>query len=207
MKLRRKTVKTIVFLVTGAIINVAVAWVCVLIAARTFRTIDVPSDDERAALHRRHAVRESIITTDGWGVNFTYGDARRTFFGVVQFKVGATDREPLLIHEARAGYPCHGLASSRLTRLEEQSSEAVEQFYDSYSTRSVSTNDFAMPTGPIWPGFAINTIFYAAILWLLSAAPFALRRRRRIKRGQCASCGYSLRDSTSDKCPECGATK
>ncbi len=38
---------------------------------------------------------------------------------------------------------------------------------------------------PIWPGFAINTLFYAAILWALFAVPFALRRKRRIKRGLC----------------------
>jgi predicted RNA-binding Zn-ribbon protein involved in translation (DUF1610 family) len=57
---------------------------------------------------------------------------------------------------------------------------------------------------PLWPGFAINTIFYAAILWVLFAAPGAVRRRLRRKRGQCAACGYSLRDITSGKCPECG---
>jgi len=61
------------------------------------------------------------------------------------------------------------------------------------------------PVVAIWPGFAINTIFYAAILYALFAVPGAVRRRVRIKRGQCASCGYSLRESVSDKCPECGA--
>jgi hypothetical protein len=32
---------------------------------------------------------------------------------------------------------------------------------------------------PVWPGFAINTVFYAVILWGLFAAQFALRRRVR----------------------------
>ena len=32
-----------------------------------------------------------------------------------------------------------------------------------------------LPLRPIWPGFTLNTLFYAAILWLLFAAPFALR--------------------------------
>src|SRR4029078_486715 len=41
----------------------------------------------------------------------------------------------------------------------------------------------ALPCSPLWPGFAINTLCYAALGWLLFAAPFALRRRRRIKRG------------------------
>jgi hypothetical protein len=53
----------------------------------------------------------------------------------------------------------------------------------------------------------INTLFYAAILWLLFAAPFALRRRRRIKRGLCVKCAYNLRGRApqSEVCPECGS--
>jgi hypothetical protein len=59
---------------------------------------------------------------------------------------------------------------------------------------------------PIWPGFAINTIFYAAIVWVLFFAPGMVRRRLRRKRGQCAACGYSLRGIAGGKCPECGAS-
>ena len=64
-----------------------------------------------------------------------------------------------------------------------------------------------LPLRPVWPGFAINTLFYAAILWggwLLLAAPFALRRRRRIKRGLCPACAYPV--GASDVCTECGAS-
>jgi hypothetical protein len=64
----------------------------------------------------------------------------------------------------------------------------------------------ALPCVPIWPGFAINTAFYAAILWLLFAAPFALRRRfvirGRVRRGQCPACAYPVGSSTV--CTECG---
>ena len=65
----------------------------------------------------------------------------------------------------------------------------------------------ALPLWPLWPGLAINTIFYAAVLWVLFAAPFKVRRWCRMKRGQCASCGYSQRGTSGgEKCPECGAT-
>ena len=62
----------------------------------------------------------------------------------------------------------------------------------------------ALPLHPIWPGFAINTIFYAALLWLPFAALGRLRRRHRIKRGLCSKCAYDLRGSASQTCPECG---
>jgi hypothetical protein len=73
-----------------------------------------------------------------------------------------------------------------------------------------------LPCYPCWPGFAINTVFYAAVLWLLFAAPFALRKWRRIRRGLCPKCGYDLRGSVRPHpsplpagkgaavCPKCG---
>ena len=65
-----------------------------------------------------------------------------------------------------------------------------------------------VPCRPIWPAFAINTAFYAAMLWPLICGPIALRRviRRHIrrKRGLCIACGYDLRGNLSHGCPECG---
>jgi hypothetical protein len=68
----------------------------------------------------------------------------------------------------------------------------------------------ALPLRPIWPGFAVNTVVYAEVLWLLFATPFTLRKWRRIKRGLCAKCGYDLRGggsggaTESAVCPEYG---
>jgi len=55
-----------------------------------------------------------------------------------------------------------------------------------------------LPLRPIWRGFAINTLFYAALLWL----PFVLRRFVRLKRGLCPACAYPRAES--DVCSECG---
>ena len=62
----------------------------------------------------------------------------------------------------------------------------------------------SLPLQPLWPGFAVNTIFYAAILWLLTLGPFTARRMIRRKRGHCIKCGYDLRGDVSSGCPECG---
>ena len=63
-----------------------------------------------------------------------------------------------------------------------------------------------VPLRPIWPGFAINTLFYAAILWLLTFSVFTTRRiiRRRLR--HCIKCGYDLRGHSGGGgvCPECG---
>jgi hypothetical protein len=69
----------------------------------------------------------------------------------------------------------------------------------------VYQNFKALALRPIWPGFAINTTFYAAILWMLFAFPFTVRRwhrRRRINRGLCPACAYPV--GTNPHCTECG---
>ncbi len=71
-----------------------------------------------------------------------------------------------------------------------------------------------LPFYPLWPGFLTNTIFYAAIVWMLWSSPFVVRHVIRRKRGRCTRCGYDLRGTSGGAsggggggvCPECGAT-
>ena len=56
--------------------------------------------------------------------------------------------------------------------------------------------------GPLWLGFAVNTLFYAAILWLLISVPFVLRRFIRVRRSLCPACAYPMGESAV--CSECG---
>ena len=62
-----------------------------------------------------------------------------------------------------------------------------------------------LPLKPLFPGFYIDTALYTSLWW---AALFfrPLRRSRRIARGLCPACAYSLKGLPPDatKCPECG---
>ena len=64
-----------------------------------------------------------------------------------------------------------------------------------------------LPLLPLWPGFAINTIFYAAILALLFYGPGKVRRFVRVRRYRCPACAYLIAPGTcaSGLCSECGA--
>lgn len=59
-----------------------------------------------------------------------------------------------------------------------------------------------LPLRPIWPGWIVNTVLYAAILWLLIGGLSVLRGLFRVTRGQCPSCGYPTGESVV--CTECG---
>lgn len=61
----------------------------------------------------------------------------------------------------------------------------------------------ALPLRPIWRNFAVNTLFYALILWLVVRGPFVLRRIIRQRRGRCPGCGYPV--GSSAVCTECGS--
>lgn len=60
----------------------------------------------------------------------------------------------------------------------------------------------AVPTHVIWSGLLMNTLLYAAILWLLVVANPRLRQRSRVKHGLCPKCAYPVGES--DVCTECG---
>ena len=65
-----------------------------------------------------------------------------------------------------------------------------------------------LPDSMIWPGFAINTLFHAGVLWMLFCGPFALRRMIRRRRGQCPACAYpTWGGGQSPVCTECGAPR
>jgi hypothetical protein len=88
----------------------------------------------------------------------------------------------------------------------------VFDFSNGYLIPSDRTKPFSQwtallvfPLAPIWSGFAVNTLSYAIVLWLLIAGPFVLRGLIRRRRGCCPKCGYDLRGALPGaSCPECG---
>ncbi|MEQ9095993.1 MAG: hypothetical protein RIE32_06990 [Phycisphaerales bacterium] len=73
-------------------------------------------------------------------------------------------------------------------------------------TRYAVTDRFALPLLPIWPGFLLNTLLYALLLFIAWRLPGVLRRAVRRRRGRCVGCGYDRGGlDAGAACPECGA--
>lgn len=63
----------------------------------------------------------------------------------------------------------------------------------------------ALPLVPVWPGFAVNLVLYAATWLAVFHLARGLRRWRRVRGNRCIHCGYLRTGLPSDsRCPECG---
>ena len=60
-----------------------------------------------------------------------------------------------------------------------------------------------LPIHPLWPGFALNTLFYAVPIGLLWLAPGTIRRSYRRRHHLCIHCSYPVGDPAKP-CSECG---
>ena len=194
-------------LVGGAFVNVAVAWGCIyanpyLFNYRFTQHRSSPNIDQWQAIDMGFPNGPKRVE-NFWGTQ-SYG------FGEIQThaKMDWHDRENnYKFYEAhgwgyRAGWPMLALVGWQRSVNDVDASVSVLVWIN-LDNELVAT----FPYSPIWPGFAINTVFYAALIWMLFAVPAALRRKRRRSRGLCVKCAYDLRGRavSSDVCPECGA--
>ena len=221
--MKRRLSKLVVFLVLGAIINVAVAWGGALKGSYRFTSNQYHSHatQPRWLLSVSSGVgvtRISVIpNNDIWFEegSATYSSEIIPYWSVTQRRPGANVFDDPLgpwTLEFAYGWPLRsGLAVVR------------RNIYEAPGVRN-RNNKFAIVTGikileepsgeplpyrtipirPIMPGFVANTLMYAAILWLLTLGPFTARRIIRHRRGHCIKCGYDLRGDLSAGCPECG---
>jgi hypothetical protein len=182
--MRRRTIfKLLVFLLAGAIINVAVAWgLCAAsLEPRAGAWHKATLDNEAFWEGQRPdgfaqkigAVREQ--SRFGVYAELLCGDMD----GALNAKTIETGVEGVHAYEFAArvlvGWP---LKASEGTKwiLNPRYGNAIETSKNLLVWRAwpASSQGIQMPYKPIWPGFAINTIFYAAIVWFLFFAPAAI---------------------------------
>ncbi len=205
-------VRTGIFLLLGAIINVAVAWSCVCCSETEW----LPPSSARYSPWRASVPRgwpkRAILWDEERGVGLNarylsaYDDPEKQSDRYVQwtFEAGLPFRS-LMIEKHRKELVGAEYGPLRPTYPfsadERQGFEIPGWVPVSPWTRWQRI----LPLRPRLLGFTANSITYASFLWLISGGPFALRRSIRIRRGHCPNCNYDLRATTTGICPECGA--
>ena len=224
--MKRRLFKLALFLLLGAVVNVAVAWGFAIFEQRHLsRDVEINCSagiawafvhaDERIGTTWFYVgVREveqqhmGSALIKGWA---TFEQAERALRPISpgwlfqlykrearQYPLSQLDPRHFMTH----GWPNRSLSCEIISNNSKWTTNASHGGLSVASQGNFS--DHILPLRPIWPGFAINTILYAAMLWLLTLGPFAARRMIRRKRGLCIKCGYDLRGVEHEKCPECG---
>jgi hypothetical protein len=208
---KRRLFKFVVFLLLGAVVNVAVAWGT--IARPVWRGMRTSSPEVKGAwpspVPPHWTPPDLLLQKESFGLvvhQYTgyewTGDLTR-HYSVFVARCGLPV-SALQWHRSQEFAPSDPQPEKRLNVFPESSRWEVGVPIPRMLPGFRETYWKALPLHPIWPGFAINTLFYAAILWLLTFGPFTARRIIRRKCGHCISCGYDLRGDFSAGCSECG---
>jgi hypothetical protein len=195
----------------GALLTVAVAWGCVACASHKRllpdvsmgwlgfdRTFDQWPDPPPAGWPGRGltfasegpGVRGQVWqNAQVWGINDSFYDA-------------------YWMRHIECGWPLtalKGLSKHHILRDSGVVDRVRHEHWSGLRLRIRPRQPIMLPVEPHWPGFALDTAFYGALVFLLWSAPGVVRRRTRKRRDRCPTCGYDLRGTTNGPCPECGA--
>ncbi len=201
--MKRRIITVLIFLLRGALINVAAAWGACL--ANLYGDISEIEPDAVASLWSRYAPPHWPAPDSNYNGGERAESFLRTFLRTGPHKpVAASDTGPdaYFVHSVNVGWPLRSLEGGDAFTV--AYSEVNKDYLTNiYIWGRPDRDEVWFPIGVIWPGVVINTLFYAAILWILIRGPFVLRRYLRKKRGLCSACGYPR--GKSSVCSECGA--
>ncbi len=212
MKGPRLPFRVALLLLLGGIVNIAVAWGCKLVFVPEYKPYTRTYEGERPLTRgeaneilRRLFPKSPIVAEEAYGTtNLQIGWSSVSAAWVKDTPESEDSGWHIYLETSviEAGWPMRSLFGCYLIDDWDSGDGWERGFIDSplWADRNAQRS---LPIEPIWPGFALNTLFYATILYLLFAAPGVVRRRIRTKRGQCPACAYPI--GTSEVCTECGA--
>jgi hypothetical protein len=215
---KRRVMLMIVCLVLGAVVNIAVAWSCAIWSRpNPADAIALPVGLSADIWNRiaPEAWQQEVDEVDQQP-NFSSGGGRQESFGIeidtVSYAVqgrrlngGVNDWRLRVwtVFEVRTGWPLRTTRAFGADSSDDGKLATALAVVTPVNIDWISLNrGQVLPCGPLWPGLLANTIFYAAIVWLIIRGPLEIRRRWWQFRGCCQACGYPI--GSSPVCTECG---
>ncbi|MCC6906999.1 MAG: zinc ribbon domain-containing protein [Phycisphaerales bacterium] len=210
---RRLIARASIFLLLGAIINVAVAWACVYPGAGGRRVGLIDDIHSELPWWQNHAPLEwkskygfsGEVLAPGFDVQLRYSDPSidwgKTLYGSV--------RAGLPLKSMRGHLWCITTYDDGPGRFQDRVELHAVGLWRLESELDVEDSLLSsLPLRPLWCGFLFNSALYGGVLWILVlAAPRKIITRRRLKHGRCPNCNYDLRATATGVCPECGTLR
>jgi len=201
----------LLFLVLGAIVNVAVAWLL----------MGVATEIAKPEFIRKGINSESFPTTWSWsimrwkcpgsvmlaaGLNaldesteaLNTDDSRIPHWSRMHELPSVQSGRWFMKHDLAAGWPLLSMYLYQDMEMDPVTAKPLSQVVHGGVT------DFQFPYYVIPEGFIVDTMFYALMLWGPFGIYYACRHVFRRKRGLCVKCAYDLRGADHLQCPECG---
>jgi hypothetical protein len=198
--MKRRAFQTVVLLILGAIVNVAVAWGCAVYSERGISLDEVAINEVQILklLNEQSPGADQWTAFDGHqrdlrGLTLTAACGIR-----IPSESGQFCAENLTCSKFDCGWPM------RLT-TKVLSAGGIQQGETKYGIGPfmvIKNWQRHLPYKPILTGFAINTLLFSFVLWILLLLTFKARQWRRSCRGLCPACAYPI--GTSPVCTECG---
>ena len=209
---RRTLLTCALLLLAGAVVNVAVAWVALGSAGLWGNnwTWEEPQWHDALPQHAR-AKRIGYEVGPGYGSSLetqtlyaeerTYWSSATTVAGWPFLSVRCVRQERWTGHWTQRQPTAKEQVTVGAVRRGAPAPPVIAPLFGMSARR--------LPIDPLFPGFLLNTLFYAIVVGAILALPLRLvplRRRRRARRGRCPTCNYDLA-GLAGPCPECGAAR
>ena len=186
---RRRLLTVAIFLLLGAVVNVAVAWGCAMWSSGAGRSCGPPTEGD-LAWWRQHG--PPGFSEEPSGVMDVSG------FGVSQSLMWIPAHAKF-VSRTRTGWPIRSMEGARW--YDRSNRRGFDQRI-AFLPQWLPKDRIFVPLRPLLSGTAANTAVYSVLLWLVFLAFIRMKRRWRTQRGRCIACGYPL--GTSPVCTECG---
>ena len=195
--MKRRLLTVAIFLLLGAVVNAFVAWGAAL----------------RADYLWEWTTAEWVFGNDQWhgsdpgrfelrpDAAFIATDSCVEATKLVQYHILPDDPGAFGL-SVRAGWPALGFTGEMWASAKDGWQNRFVSGAVDLETPGPGSRWRLIPWRPLWPGFAANTMLYAAMLWLLARAWSWIRQYLRARRGLCPGCGYPA--GSSPVCTECG---
>ena len=213
--MKRPLLTIVIFLLLGAVVNVAVAWGCAIAVtdykrARGVLLEGVNSQPGYALLVFWAMGSEFVVGTGGPLPGHTLERVDPTYWDwSLLRKGGGPEVLSVIIAEEARGWPfrclrCYWKGGKIRGGVDLGGGRRNYQLENGVQTSISFPNDAPrnLPLIPIWHGLLLNVLFYTSLLMSARMLHGTVRQHMRVRRGLCPKCAYPMGESSV--CTECG---